>query len=100
MARTFRRNAVGLRQTTTSAPNAILILARGQLHPTGPEQVRSLGHTGRVQGGLTSDPEGTMRPTRGVRRLTTSAVASVDSIGRRADAHCQVGSYNCVGKRS
>src|SRR4029077_1726535 len=30
-------------------------------------------------------------PTRGVRRLTTSAVASVDSIGRRADAYWQVG---------
>ena len=32
-------------------------------------------------------------------RLTTSAVAA-DSIGRRADAYCQVGSSNCAGKRS
>ena len=39
-------------------------------------------------------------PTRGVPRLTTSAVASVDNIGRRADAHRQVGSSNCAGKRS
>jgi hypothetical protein len=29
-----------------------------------------------------------IRPTGGVPRLTTSAVASVDSIGRRADAYC------------
>ena len=42
----------------------------------------------------------TMRPTRGVPRLTTSAVASVDSIGRRADAYWQVASSNCPGKRS
>src|SRR5262249_52375933 len=32
-------------------------------------------------------------------RLTTSAVASVDSIGRRADAYWQVGSSNCAGKK-
>src|SRR6516225_7103128 len=32
-------------------------------------------------------------------RLTTSAVASVDSIGRRADAYWQVGSPNCAGKK-
>ena len=31
-----------------------------------------------------------MLPTRGVPRLTTSAVASVDSIGRRADAYWQL----------
>ena len=36
----------------------------------------------------------------GVPRLTTSAVASVDSIGRRADAYWQVASSNCPGKRS
>ena len=41
-----------------------------------------------------------MRPMRGVLRLITSAVASVDSIGRRADAYRQVGSSNCAGKRS
>src|SRR5215467_4834237 len=33
-------------------------------------------------------------------RLTTSAVASVDSIGRRADVYWEVGSSNCAGKRS
>ena len=32
--------------------------------------------------------------------LTTSVVASVDSIGSRADTHSQVGSSNCAGKRS
>ena len=32
--------------------------------------------------------------------LTTSAVASVDSIGRRADPYWQVGSSNCAGKRN
>src|SRR5262244_193763 len=30
----------------------------------------------------------------------TSAVASVDSIGRRADAYWQVGSSSCAGKKS
>ena len=40
------------------------------------------------------------RPTRGVPRLTTSVVASVDSIGRRADVYCQVGSSNWAEKRS
>ena len=38
-------------------------------------------------------------PTRGVPRLTTSAVAS-HSIGPRAGAYRQVGSSNCAGKRS
>jgi hypothetical protein len=38
--------------------------------------------------------------SRGVPRLTTSAVASVDSIGPRADAYSQIGSSNCAGKRS
>src|SRR5437588_9968897 len=33
-------------------------------------------------------------------RLTTSAVALVDSIARRADAYWQVGSSNCAGKKS
>src|SRR6516162_10984350 len=38
--------------------------------------------------------------TRGAPHLTTSAVASVDSIGQRADAYWQVGSSNCAGKKS
>jgi hypothetical protein len=35
-----------------------------------------------------------------VRCPTTSAVASVDSIGRCADAYWRVGSSNCAGRRS
>ena len=40
-----------------------------------------------------------MRPKAGVPGLTTSVVASVDSIGPRADAYSQIGSSNCAGKR-
>jgi hypothetical protein len=74
------------------------LLRRGSLHRLSASWecllVRVKLRATRSKGTAASDPERAMRPTRGVPRLTTSAVASVDSIGPRADAHCQAGSSN------